>query len=367
MSPYAGGEDILFAYRLIDLTERWALKPIGLFDREDGAARFWRLNEQAFIWLPIGYLASVSQHEFFGHGFRGREFSNTRVTGYSLGVPPPYGNGGGATSLDITPPISSTKLSVLSSAGIEATAILANLTKFHWLENDQIDPHQLFLYLFAQQDITLYIGSMKTVRSFPEEDFSGHDINDYLFSLNATYPSAHLSSSRLRSLSWVNIADPFTFLTAASLLKYLSSGEAIDIPKIEIGDYGFLPSTRMGLTPFGPEFYLESFGIYLKKVIYGYLKGGYHANNRYMGLGFYTPNLTRYVGLRFDTWLQPELLLGNGEGDSQELGAAGSLIIHGKWRGVVLQGEGGYKSIGFLPGYPLNASPTLRLAAGGSF
>ncbi len=385
MSPYAGGEDLLLGLRLIEKGETYLLSKTPMAYSKDVYARFWRLNELCLIWLPINYFTTVLQHEIFGHGYRIRDINGNRakVIGYSFDAPPPYGPGGGATHYDIGKNLTTTQESTIASAGVESTAILAQLTKCKWLQAGRIDPRQSVLYLLCQHDLNLYIGTL----SFKDQDLSGHDIHAYVQAVNQTYPDNILSQGRLRSLSWINLADPFTYYALFSWFHYLSSGKETKIPMIASC---YLPGLRLGLTPFGPELFIENYFLYKKNPIYGYLKGGNHAQNRYYGIGLYAPYLWTFqkwsFGLRIDLWRQPKLLLLPGatpffdidfdqrpstenplypssERHAVRYGGAGSALIWYQAGSIWgFEAELGYKAQGFLPGYSLYAAPTTRLA-----
>ncbi len=384
-SPYAGGEDILFAHRIVERVEGYIVGKSPVAYSKAANARFWRLSELYLGWLPLNYLATVAQHEVFGHGYRIRDINRGRVKvhGYSFNAPPPYGEGGAATSYNIGENLTTTEETSISMAGVESTAILALLTKFKWLEANRIDPRQSVLYLLSQHDLNLYIGSLNVLN----DDMDGHDIHMYIKSLNYTYTDHFISSGRLRSLSWINLGDPFTLYAIYSWFHYLFSGKETKIPMIPIFDWGYLPNVRLGLTPFGPEFFIENCLLKGKSPVYFYLKGGSHSENRYGGVGFYAPKIWAIrkwvIGFRFDAWRQPKLLLQPGsilfpninfsekpdknnpiypysEQHAMRIGAGGSIIIGYESRSG-FEAELGYKSQGFLPGYALRASPTARL------
>ncbi len=387
MSPLAGGEDLLFAMKVFEKLETYMLSKSPLAYEKSAYARFWRLSELTSIWLPLNYLAMVVQHEVFGHGYRIRDLDSrglAEVSCYSFQVPPPYGPGGAATYFSISEDFTTTEASAVSSGGVEGTSILALLTKLKWLSSRKIDPRQAVLYLLSEQDLTLYIATLKTKDA---RTLAGHDINSYLESLNYTYTEHFLSRGRLRSLSWINFADPFTYYAIYAWFHYLSSGKETKIPMI--GSF-YLPGLRLGLTPFGPEVFLENFFLRKKIPLYAYLKGGHHAGNAYYGAGVYAPLLWTVerwsFGLRGDVWRQPKLLLEPGNVPFEEInfhhkpnpkdplysnheqheirfGASGSLITTfqgSDWIGY--EAELGYKSQGFLPGYSLFAYPTVRLS-----
>lgn len=385
-SPYSGGEDILSAFRLLERGEAWFIQNKPFAQSKSAEARFWRLNELFLAWLPLDYLAVVAQHEVFGHGYRIRDVGKkvAQVAGYEFGTPPPYGEGGGATSYEASSSLTTTQQTAISQAGVDATAILALLTKLKWMQASRIDPRQALLYVLAQQDLNIYIDTLKAL---DDEDLDGHDIHSYLLCLNQTYPDNILSKGRLRSLSWICLADPFTFYAAFSWFLYLSSGEETSIPMI---GSCYLFDLRLGLSPFGPELFFENYLAWDKRPIYFYAKGGRHAKNGYYGIGAYVPFLYRLekgsFGFRLDLWRQPKLLLFPGalpflsidfdqrpstenplyparERHAMRWGGGASLIA--AYRGPCGAGgeaELGYKTEGFLPGYSLKASPVVRLA-----
>ncbi len=385
-SPYIGAEDLLLPIRALSLGEIYWLRNTPLETSKDAKSRTWRLSELVSVWLPLNYGAMVIQHEVFGHGYRIRDIDshsgNVRVIGYEIGVPPPYGPGGGGTSYTLSDKITSMEETTISMAGVEATAILANSTKWKWLIPKRIDPRQCFLYLFSEHDISFYISSIKIIH---HKDLSGHDINEYLFWLNLTYPDNHLSKGRLRTLSLITYLDPFTFYSVYALFHFISSGKDTKIPMIPIGKWGYLFGARLGLSPFGPEVFMENYLSSGGRMFYGYIKGGDHADNTYIGAGIFCPVLwkvnTWEFGLRADVWRQPKLLLEPGsvtltlledlsfekplyptsERHDMSLGASLSVLLFHEWTSTFgWELELGGKTEGFLPGYSLFASPTIR-------
>lgn len=384
-SPYSGGEDLLFAHRSIERFEGFFLGKTAICYSKTAAARFWRFTELYLAWLPLNYLATVAQHEVFGHGYRIRDLGRGRakVSEYHIGTPLPYGNGGGATEYFISNNLTTTQETAISMAGVESTAILAFLTKLKWLESHRIDPRQSVMYLLCQHDLNLYIGSLDILN----DDDEGHDIRMYIQSLNQTYTSHFLGSARLRSLSWINLGDPFTFYAIYSWFHYFWSGRETRIPMIPVYGWGYLPNIRLGLTPFGPEVFVENYLLKNHKPIYFYLKAGEHSDNFYAGLGLYAPKIWEighwFFGCRLDAWRQPKLLLNPAaipieeinfsqkpnpndplypysEQSAKRWGAAGS-VLFGYHRRNGFETELGFKSQGFLPGYSLKAFPTIRL------
>jgi hypothetical protein len=384
-SPYAGGEDILFVHKAIERVEEYYLSKSSIPSSTTAAARFCRFTELYLAWLPVNYLAVIAQHEVFGHGYRIRDINRgkVQVAGYSLNAPPPYGSGGAVTKYNVSDSFTTIEESAIAIAGVESTAILAQLTKLKWIESRFVNPRQTVLYLLGQHDLNLYIGSLDVS---DDEDLDGHDIHGYLKSLNYTYTKSSLSSKRLHSLSWINLADPFTYYSIYAWFRYILAGKETRFPMIPIFNWGYLPTARLSLTPFGPEVFIENYLVQGKKTIYFYLKGGEFSDNQYGGLGFFAPSFFLRgkwrLGFRCDLWRQPKLLLNPSipfteinfdekpnpdsplysysEQESKQFGGAASLLF-GFSSKSGFEVELGYKTKGFLPGYSLRSAPTARL------
>ena len=365
MSPYAGGNDLLFASKVIEQGGNlWKTSSRSF------VGRLARAIDLTLIYLPLNYFASIVQHEVFGHGYRIRDINHgiVSVVGYRFTFPPPYGSGNASTGFRYSPErITTTDLTSISMAGFEAQSILAMQTKLTWLEARRIDPRQTALYLVSQFGINLYA---------PSEDESdlGHDLIGYTYPLNLTYTDGFLTEKRIQALSWINLVDPFAYFSAYAWCRYIATGKETRIPMIPINGWGYLFGARLGLTPFGPEYFLDNYLLKEKAPIYFYVKAGNHAKNTYLGGGFYAQTLLQKncfsLGLRFDAWKQPKILLYPGDPfySSQEqhqtrYGAASSVILtYQKNRALGFEAELGYKSPGFLPGYSLRSKPTIRFS-----
>jgi hypothetical protein len=365
MSPYAGANDLLFGTKLVE-----KFQP---FKDESWKMRIARLNELILFYLPLNYFTSLVQHEVFGHGYRIRDINHgtVSVASYHFSMPPPYGSGSAATHFYIdTDKITTTDLSSISIAGFESQVILANQTKFAWLEANFIDARETVLYLVSQFGINLYAEG--------EDNDWGHDIVGYVFPLNLTYTDSFLTEKRIRALSWINLADPFTYYSIFAWFRYVASGMQTRIPMIPIYEWGYLFGARLGLTPFGPEYYIDNYLLNERRPVYLYGKWGSSANNTYFGAGCYSPCFYKKecwnFGFRLDLWRQPELLLfGEPPYPSSEqhhmiYGAATSLICsYVKNQILGFEAELGYKTCGYLPGYSLRESPVIRLSFLSSF
>lgn len=387
MSPYAGGEDLLFATRLFEKATTYIGSKTPAAYEKTMVARTLRLSELLLIYFPLNVFTSVVQHEVFGHGYRIRDIDHgiVKVEGYHFDFPPPYGSGDGETAFTLdTDRISTTDLACISMAGFEAQWILAQQTKLKWLESHTIDPRQTILYLVSLYELSLYASHNKMDADLHQS----HDVAGYVIPLNLTYTDAKLKISHLKNLGWINLADPFTYYSLFAWFHYLSSGRETKIPMIPIKDYGYLFGAHLGLTPFGPEYFIDNYLLKEDRPIYFYVKGGNHARNTYLGGGCFAPRIWNFhhwsLGTRLDIWKQPELLLFEGrvplaefdydtpneeplysskQQHAEHYGFAASLITAYRakpWVGF--QCELGYKSAGFLPGYSLYPSPVVRVS-----
>lgn len=381
MSPYAGGEDLLFGTRVIEKGSIALNNKTGADRSRSLPARAWRALELSLIYFPLNFFASVVQHEVFGHGYRIRDIhrDGVSVKGYQFNAPPPFGSGSAETQFSFFPRrVFLPQLTTISMAGIEAQSILASQTGFKWTSSERIDPRQVALYLVSRYALNIYGTDVSF--SNPENDLSA-----YTKSLNHTYLESNLSIYHLKKIGLINLIDPFTYLSTYAWFKYVLSGKEA---KIRIK---YLPSLRLGLSPFGPEYFLDQ---YLHN-IYLYLKGARHAENTYFGFGIFAPILFKKngwsLGLRFDFWNQPKLLLKSGrfalrcldlggkadqktplysyhEQHEMRCGCGGSFIgSYQKSDALGFEIEFGGKTPGFLPGNSLYAAPIIRASYLASF
>lgn len=383
-SPYMGADDLLMTHGLVEKAHLEKLAQ-PLFSKTPQMEKIGRFSELFFLWLPTNYITTVVQHEVFGHGYRARSLGGelAHVEKYGFGVPIPYGDGGGYTRIALNPQrVTIFDMLSINSGGIESTSIFANKLRLNWLQNDRISPQTSMLYLLTQQDIALYI-------SKTHKGDSG-DISQYMDFLEVAYPKNKLSIDAMKRQAFVNLLDPFTYYSVYAWFKYVVSGEIGSIPMISIGSYEYLPSARLGLTPFGIEYYLENFLVKDNRPLYFYIRGGSFANRKYSGLGIEYPKLweskARSLGIRADVWLQPEIdfkdqqyalqnvylhylqakMLSNEvfnkTPSKMRMGASLSLIYQTKlWKESSLFIQIGGKSAGFLPGEELNPAVISRI------
>lgn len=308
-SPHAGGENLLSLHRGLErLEERSPLK-----DQRGFLPGLARASELILGWMPINYLTMVVQHEVFGHGYRVRDLGKgvASVSKYSFNVPPPFGPGGAATYFIFKTMPSPTQSAVIAAGGVEATGILAHQLRMQWLDTGILPAQEASLYSFSQHDISHYISSLHTSDPLFGEN-TGHDIKSYLNFLHLSYPAGSLSIKELKRMSKIGYFDPFTYLASYSWIKHIITGQEIAIPMFTFGPVAYLPSARLTLSPFGPQYTLDNYFKYHDVPTYVYVKEGRFAENSFWGIGLFNASLFSHkahaFGVRLDVWHQPKIL-----------------------------------------------------------
>src|SRR3990167_7892779 len=103
-----------------------------------------------------------------------------------------------------------------------------------------------------------------------------------------------MTLGKLSTLAFLNLLDPMTFYSWYAWFQYIDNGNTTSIPMIPLWGAALLPNFRLGLTPFGPEVFLENFLMYKGNLTYFYIKGGSFASNRYYGFGIENKDLWCY-------------------------------------------------------------------------
>ncbi len=186
-----------------------------------------------------------------------------------------------------------------------------------------------------------------------------------------------MTVSELKSRNRVNLINPFLWYSLYVQLKtHLYDGNSsADLAMIPIKHFHYLPSLRMPLTPFGPEYHLENYLRFNTRVaLVDVHVGDKRFYRSWGGVGVSVQNVLQRKRLSVDidlaAWKQPGLeLIRRAEGFKGE-GTGGSLSFTGhydlstarKSASVLLQL--GYKSAGYLEGYDLHASPIFMIGLG---
>jgi hypothetical protein len=94
-----------------------------------------------------------------------------------------------------------------------------------------------------------------------------------------------LALPSLKNKALVNLIDPCTYFSIFAWWYYIFTGKQGPLPLIPIKSYHYTFDARLGLTPFGPEYYFKNFLVKDQKPIYFYIRGGHFAHQNYYGFG----------------------------------------------------------------------------------
>jgi hypothetical protein len=320
---------------------------------------------------PLASWLMLTQHEMFGHAARAREFDFSDIS-IRVSVPWPYGDGTG--EVGSTPRADTTQQEhiAVTAAGMQATGLLAHRLAFKWIEKNSIDHREALLYLTSYHDATNYVRELFTAGIDP----SARDPRTYVDQINTLYaPQEVLDLGQLQDRVLVNLIDSFTWLAGWSELRYLWSGERrYAFKMIPSGPVEWLPGARLGLTPFGTEYVLNSYILYRKRVPgYIYVRFGQEGGDDHSGIGIEARKVYRRgrfgLDAKVDLWRQPRI-----DAQPEDLAAGiagrtngGALTLRGHFdmsRRYGMMAEAGVKSSGFLVGEPLADGLFVRFAFG---
>jgi hypothetical protein len=376
-SSPVGAENLLSVHQLTYTLENGLLKTswwdeTGVVGKSLGIS--YRLGKTVLVDNIIDEFTVLVQHEVYGHGARAREYELSNIK-YSLTPFPPYGRGDGSTAFnyaDDQPSSIDGDLS-MTIAGVESNSILSRRLAFRWLQRGKINYRETILYTMSSNDLTEYLWQTKLSKTHVE----GNDMLAYEMQVNQREGFLDPSEYKLRVNDLAKQAliiglDPFQYFSLYALFKsYLYSGEeSFEFPMIELGRFKYLPSFRMGLTPFGSEIFLDNLLVRSDKVVDVYFRYGIPTFHRFWGLGFYGMNLFKATRFSFDAgvdlWNQPAINI-NGI-DIWEmrssLGGAISCRVLAKlvesFAAISVVGEMKAKTTGYLPGEPLRDALVLR-------
>lgn len=335
----------------------------------------YRLNKTILLDNVIDHMCFLIQHEVFGHGSRYREFGYTENR-YELNLLFPYGDSSGYASRGRPEPDRLTTVDEhigMIIGGSEANTLLSNFLRYKWIQRGSINYRETILYLFAANDLSSYI--LRTRHKI--RDSSGNDILSFLRAINTYegYPEEEdykLTLDDLARHSLITLFNPFQYFSLYTyLFTYLWSGkENFEVPMINVWGVKFLPSFRMGLTPFGTEFYFENFIQKSDKTINLFFRLGDPTFHKSWGLGLDVFNLVQTqrvsVQARLDIWKQPSILLGGKEITVSRGGLGGAFLgiahfkMPAKDSNIHLVVQIGYKTAGFLEGEKISKGLIAR-------
>lgn len=333
----------------------------------------YRLAKLVLADAQVDLTMHLFQHEFFGHGFRYREFG-FRNNSFVINAYPPYGPGGGFARTgrgQIGRSLGIHERVAMNSGGMEAAGVLAQTVRRKWLISGEIPYRDWLLYTAGLLDVTGYI---YTTKWFTPS--SGNDVVSYTTRVNEAYGFNNaeqwaLTYQNLERRSLVNLVNTYQLLAFYTVLKtYLWDGEtATALPMLTWGQYQFLPSIRFGLSPFGTEFYLENDMVRADRVYQFYLRLGNTDLESSWGVGgshYYSISKRLLLQGQLDVWNQPSLLLGGVDPIITDGGLGGRLTFSCDYKPspvfpIGIYAQIGGKSTGYVAGETLNAGLIFRL------
>lgn len=352
-SPYMGANWLISAERGYEALDDILLAgtvgdcsiPITL-----GRMAKWGFEFTLFSW------GMVTQDEVFGHGARAREFHANDI---NYRVYPFHGQTR-ITSGYLQP----NQRAAFEAGGMEATSILGQQYEREWMRYEQLDSRAATFYLVNMLDQSANI--FGTSGGFLRADNS---IDDYRTAVNAWHNSNALTNNSLKGdlvWDWVN---PMFYFSAYSIARYMWVGEQLtDFGTLHIGDAAWMPTTRVLLAPYGPEFELLNnlFTPNEKFIGVNFRFGRTGGVNSY-GADLFVDPLKSFDCWSFSNklsiWYQPHLLKNDTAAqNSNKWGFAD--FINAKFsvsKSVAAFGEIGYKVSGFLPGTQLSSGVIWRL------
>jgi hypothetical protein len=347
---------------------------------EDGSARrsgniTFRLLKVAFLDAPQERLLLVVNHELFGHGARLRERFDGPV-GYRIGVPAPYGRGGGSTTFIFDRQPSLHERLAVHVAGMEASAVAADLLASRAISDGTMTGRDALRYLGFELDTLTYILS-----TAEEGEDPGHDVGDFLAAYNEGAHATDASPLRARMLrrqALVGFANPMLAYAAWGLGRYIATGtNDVRVPAVTIAGVRYVPLVRYRLTSFGTEWSLvNELGGRLRPTQVE-LRVGRALDARPWGIAVRQREVKAWgrwtAGLALDVWRQPRFA----DSWDQPVPSGMRFGAHVRGRlerplipvwfsasGATLIVDVGLKSAGFAAGEPLGAGVVTRAGVG---
>ena len=380
LSSSVGARNLFSIHKSISAIEELFLKP-RLFKEETAGWKtvgiLYRIARTALIDNIIDHLVFLTQHEYFGHGARYREFGY-KQNNYKLNLFPPYGSGRGSASrgqLSLGRVITAHENMVMSLAGSRSNALMAGLIRSDWLLKNQINTNEAILYIITSLDLPIYIWRTKW-----NPDHLGHsnDVRAYLNQLNqyemhVNGKSPNTTLDVLARHTSAALFDPLLYYSIyAFAYSFLWKGDhQTGVPMIPLGGVKWLPLMRMGLTPFGTEFIFDNYLMKNCRLINASFRTGGPTFHRFYGFGLSVNNLVYEKKWKFNVkielWKQPKLILGDINKTIETNGWGGllagtvNLRLSDASMAPCLIVQAGYKTAGYLEGERLSRGPVFRI------
>lgn len=374
LSARAGAENLVTVQRgTYAVTDRY-LK--AQFFPEDtiflkGLGTAYRAGKIILVDNLLATVAAVTQHEIFGHGARLREFG-IEVSAYRIGLPWPYGRGGGYTRFPQAHQLSVMERATAVLGGVSATALMAENVRERAFLRGRTHYRESILYVKAAWNLPLYGEATSGT------DESG-DIAIFRRQMNKLADAVGASRVKLgnlkRRIRVVSLLDPYQWIALYGILgRYGLIGDAsFETPHFSIGGVDFLPSVRLSLAPYGTEVLVSNLLRFGGRLLDVYGRGGTGPLGPSWGAGATLRQpLRRWpatLEARLDLWRQPDLALGQEAiTRTQHVGANARVHLYRQLFSdpapLYLRGGVGFKTEGFLPGAPLGAGPHFSFGIG---
>ena len=342
--------------------------------RRSGNVAF-RLLKFAFFDTPQERLVMVTNHEVFGHGARLRERFDGPI-GYRIGLPHPYGRGGGSTSFVVDRDPSAYDTLAVNVAGMEASGVASGLIAHQAFSRDALRMRDSLRYLLFELDTLSYVLSTNA-----EEEEPGHDVTEFLGTYNALARQtgdSGLTVRALRSQALSSLANPMLGYAVYAIGRYVWSGmDGIGVPALSIRGVRYLPMLRYRLAPYGVEWSLTNeFGGRIRPTQIE-LRVGRTPHAEPWGIGLRQRELVTWrrwnVDAGVDLWRQPRM---NEPVDPRTVASTrlgGQLRVRASrplipvWFSPVRAAivvDTAVKTSGFVAGEPLNRGLLLRAGIG---
>lgn len=354
-SPYAG------AYLMQDgYTAFKTLDDIYIPSSEGKRSLLWSLGRTGKLYLEmmLSSFMMVAQHEVFGHGYRAREFDFSHI-GYEVNI------ASGATSFLFSDYLRLNLLqqSALNSAGMEATTILSQQIRHPWFMERCIDNRDALFYVISAIDQPNYIFSTNE-----GDTTAGNDVNAYVLTINNWFGSNAITKKRLKQREVWDLLDPTLYFAFYTMGRYIATGVPTTcMPMFNVCGYDYLPTPRLLLAPWGPEFQIQNHLVSPNnRYIRLNLRYGNTAFIHSYGIDLMVRPIWEYYNFEFGTklylWRQPKMTSRSAQQAKNQVGAAAFVSADYKFnRCWYALSELGYKTSGYIPGDPLGNSWVWRL------
>lgn len=353
--------------------------------------------------MEFAKLVTLLNHEWFGHGFRLREFGikqkyailpyGYHFVGYGI----PFFYGLSITGYAVPKDINNinqrkdefSKEELLQKeitiwlGGLEAEDVLRTQTLSNCLSNKYMNSKDAWFYLKSFFSKKSYIGNshqspipdqayLKDINELAEKGplkimrnggFNKlHDVNNYVKKLCIFYDNDYaITTDELKKFNLLELIDPFFYFSMYQIWNYLIFGNTrLNYPMIPIWKISYLPAYKLIMTPYGLENQIINyFRCYNVSGRFLVNFGGVEvANKKYWGIGL-DLNLIKInkcvnLGGNIYLWNQPELFKDpkkskNKYGTLVNISSRFNIIRH-----LSLDFNIGYKTKGYIQGHMLD-------------